>query len=253
MAHVDQREVGLAARRQASEVGPAQHLGAADRGRLESVPRRAHLVVHGDGAGEVADQPHLIEHVVREGVGADADRDARIHVASDRVHHHAAPREDGRAVRDRGAGVAQPLEVVGVRVVDLRMVVQEDAMADDEVGPQHADRVEPFDGRLAVAMDHLVELDDGLAGMGLHRQAAPSGLLQRLLEEALAAGVDLRGADHAGEAAARMLRGLVERCHRGLESLLAGLLIPGILNGVAVLGVPDALPHHRTDDGADAG
>ena len=89
--------------------------------------------------------------------------------------------------------------------------------------------------------------------MGLHRQAAPSGLLQRLLEEALAAGVDLRGADHAGEAAARMLRGLVERCHRGLESLLAGLLIPGILNGVAVLGVPDALPHHRTDDGADAG
>ena len=126
-------------------------------------------------------------------------------------------------------------------------------MADDEVGAEHADRVEPFNGRLAVAMDHLVEFDDGLAGMGLHRQAATPGLLQRFLEEALAAGVDLRRANHAGDPAAGMFCRFVERRHRGFEGLLAGLLVPGILNGMAVLRVPDALAHHRADDGADAG
>ena len=129
----------LAARRQAAEVGPAQDLGAADRRRLEGMPRRAHLVVAGEDARGVADQPDLIDHVVREGIGADADRDAGVHVAADRVHHHAAAREHGRAVRDRRARVAQPLEVVAVRVVDLRMVVEEDAVADHQVGPQHAD------------------------------------------------------------------------------------------------------------------
>ena len=35
-------------------------------------------------------------------------------------------------------------------------------MADHQVGPQHADRVEPLNGRLAVATHHLVEFDDGL-------------------------------------------------------------------------------------------
>jgi len=47
----------------------------------------------------------------------------------------------------------------------------------DEIGAEHANRIEPFDGRLAVAMDHLMELDDGLTGMRLHRQAAPPRFL----------------------------------------------------------------------------
>ena len=84
------------------------------------------------------------------------------------------------------------------------MVVEEDAVADHQVGPEHADVLEPFDRRPAVPADHLVELDDGLAGMGLHRQAALLGLLVRLLEEALAAGVDLRRPDHAAQPPAGM-------------------------------------------------
>ena len=133
------------------------------------------------------------------------------------------------------------------------MVVEEDAVADDEIGTEHADRIEPFDRRLAVAMDHLVEFDDGLAGMGLHRQAAAPGFLQGFLEEAFAAGVDLRRPDHARDAAAGMLGRFVERLHRGLEGFLASLLVPGVFDGVAVLGVPDALAHHRADNSADTG
>jgi len=56
-----------------------------------------------------------------------------------------------------------------------------------------------------VPAHHLVELDDGLAGMGLHRQAALPGFLERFLEEALAAGVDLRRSDHAAQSSAGML------------------------------------------------
>jgi hypothetical protein len=137
--------------------------------------------------------------------------------------------------------------------MDLRMIAEEDAVTDHEVGSQHADRVEPFDGRLAVAMHHLVEFDDCLAGMRLHRDVAPLGFLVRFLEVALLASIDLRGADHRRDAPAGMLQGGVDGFHRRIEGLLARLLVPGVFNGVAVLGVPVALAHHRADNGADAG
>ncbi len=41
-------------------------------------------------------------------------------------------------------------------------------------------------------------------------------------------------------------------CIAAVEGLLAGLLVPGIVDGVAVLGEPVALAHHRRHDGADA-
>ena len=50
-----------------------------------------------------------------------------------------------------------------------------------------------------------------------------------------------------------MLGRFVERLHRGLEGFLASLLVPGVFDGVAVLGVPDALAHHRADNSADTG
>ena len=61
-------------------------------------------------------------------------------------------------------------------------------------GPSTPIRVEPFDRRLAVATDHLVELDDRLAGMRLHRDAALLASCSASLKKSSLAGVDLRRA-----------------------------------------------------------
>ncbi len=55
-------------------------------------------------------------------------------------------RKHHRAMRHGGAAVAQALEVVGVREVQPGMVVEKDAVADDEIRPERADLVEPAIG-----------------------------------------------------------------------------------------------------------
>jgi len=93
---------------------------------------------------------------VRERVRADAAGDARVHVAAERVERDAAPREDGRAVRDLRARGGEAREVVRVRPVDLRVVVEEYAVRDDEVGAEQPDRIEPLDRRPAMASRDLL-------------------------------------------------------------------------------------------------
>src|SRR3546814_1794231 len=50
---------------------------------------------------------HLVQEVVREGVGAEAERDAGAHVAADMVEGDAAAPEHVRAMGDAGTGTDQ--------------------------------------------------------------------------------------------------------------------------------------------------
>ena len=113
------------------------------------------------------------------------------------------------------------------------------------------DILHPFDRRLAVAAHHLSELDDGLAGVRLHRHAAHIGRLLALLEKFLRAGIHLHGSDHALEPAAVVGLGLVDDAQRLVETgagkvgSLRAVCEPAIKDVVAVVRVPFAGAHHR--------
>src|SRR3546814_19534452 len=99
---------------------------------------------------------HLGQEVVREGVGAEAERDAGAHVAADMVEGDAAAPEHVRAMGDAGTGADQAAEIVGLRPVQPGGVVQEDAVADDRAVGQHPEVVVPLPRRHSLAAVILV-------------------------------------------------------------------------------------------------
>ena len=126
-------------------------------------------------------------------------------------------------------------------------------MADDHLRPQHAQRLQPFDRRLAVAAGDLVELDHALRRMQLHSDAALGRRVIAVADQIGGAGVDLRRAQHAGNAARRVLRSIIDHIERALHGLLAGGLVPLILHRMAVLRGPGGGTVHRAQHRAHAG
>ena len=206
-----------------------------------------------DDAAGVTGHAQLIEHVVREAVRADAASDAGLHVADERIQRDAAPREHDRAMGHHRAAVAQQLEIVGMRIMDPRMIVEEDAMPDDRVRPQRADPVEPFDRRAPVAPDDLLELDDALRGMDLDRLVALARCRQGVADLPFGAGVDLRRAEKAGDPAATDASDASSAISMASLSACPGGEIEIVLDRVAIGGLPRARAEHAPQHGADAG
>src|SRR3546814_3123731 len=86
--------VGAGTDGEPADVVAAQRTGAADRGGVEDVGGVQVVDGLGDGAGDGADVAHLLEEVVRIGVGADAHVDALADIAAKGLE-----REDRKSTR----------------------------------------------------------------------------------------------------------------------------------------------------------
>ena len=153
-----------------------------------------------------------------------------------------------------GAAVGQQAHVLAGRPVHPRVMVEEDAVADDRMLAQHADIAHPLNGGAAVAADHLLELVHRLGGVGLPGQVLLLGVIEAVAQQVGGAGVDLRRRHHAHQAARGMLVGKVDGAHRLFHpGAAAAGLVPVVLKLVAVIGVPFGVLEHRSHAGTDAG
>ena len=135
---------------------------------------------------------HRLEHALRRGVGAEGHVDAGGEVAGEGLHRDAAAGEDPDGVGDRGTAAGDDAEVVGV-VVGPGAAAEDDGVAEDDVGCEEADRLQPLDRGFRVAAGHFLELVNRLADVDLDWHPEAVGLAADLAQQPLAAGVDLQG------------------------------------------------------------
>src|ERR1700677_2002276 len=120
------------------------------------------------------------------------------------------------------------------------VMIEKDAVTDDRARGEDAERVQPFNRRLAVPADNFVELSQRLSSMGLIGQAALARFAERVAEKTLGAGVDLRGTDHACEAPSGIGLRFVDLPQRRLESLIAASFVKIVFHDEAVAREPMA-------------
>src|SRR5215475_8232119 len=133
------------------------------------------------------------------------------------------------------------------------MVVEEKAVPNDGVPAERANRVQPADGRPAVAANHLVKLVDALGGVDLQGKPALDRIVVGIADQLWGTGVNLGRHHHAAEAPRGMLDGKIDEPTRVLEALAPGLLVPAIVELVAVLCEPARVAEHGRGHRADAG
>ncbi len=109
---------------------------------------------------------------------------------------------------------------------------------------------EPFDRRLAVAPEYLVELVDALCGVELERQVVVAGVVVGVADQLRRAGVDLGRTDHAAEPAGGVLVGECNELACLVETLAARGEIPVVGELVAIAREPPRIAEHRRDHGA---
>src|SRR5579883_1286076 len=252
MRHIDEDEIGLGAGSEAADILAPQRLGAADRRRVEEVGRAQRMGAAGADARRIGGVSHLFEEIVREGIGAEAEIDAGALIGAEILQRDAAPREDGRAMGDARAGRGEAAEIVAARPMEPGMMVEEDAVADDGAGAERAQGVQPFDRRLTVAAHDLLEFDDALRRMDLEGKAPLARGRRRIGDELGRAGVDLRRADEAREAARGVLARPFDKAERALHGGTPRRLVPFVVDGMAVTGEPAGGAEHRRRIGADA-
>ena len=125
----------------------------------------------------------------------------------ERLERVAAPREHERAVGDGDAAARQDLEIAAAGQGGEAVGGRQQAVGEDRVGAEHARLLEQLHRRLAVAAEHLVELDHVLADVRLDPDAELIGGFARGAEQLGAARVDLQRVEHALDAA--VVRALV--------------------------------------------
>ena len=83
------------------------------------------------------------------------------------------------------------------------MRVEKQCVSENGVGTEDADLVRPLDRGLAVAPDHLLDLENALRDMHRERNAAFAGGIAAVAQQLRSAVFDLHRRDDAGESAAR--------------------------------------------------
>jgi len=244
--------VRLGAGRQPPDIVAPQRLRAAQRGGVEDVTGAQIERIAGHDARGIERVAQLLQHVVRVGIGTDADADAAPEIAPERLHGNAAPDEHRGAMGNGGAALQQRPEIVAPRPMRGRVMVEEDAVADDGPRPQHAQRIQPLDGRHAVPARDLVQLHDRLCRMNLERQLQPLRLGIAVADQLGRACVDLRRRHHAGEPPARVPSRRLHDGQRLVHGAAAGRLVPLVLDHMAVPRVPARRPVHGREHPAQA-
>jgi uncharacterized protein YgbK (DUF1537 family) len=109
------------------------------------------------------------------------------------------------------------LEIAVRRIVQVRVVGDEVAVADVEGGAQHAELVQELDRRLHVLFDYLVELDDAVGGMRRHRQLELVRGAHGVLQQLAARGLDLSRHQNAAHPAVGRAVVLFDPRQRGFK------------------------------------
>jgi hypothetical protein len=84
-----------------------------------------------------------------------------------------------------------------------------------------------LDRGLAVAPDHLLDLENALRNVDGERNAAFAGRIPAVAQQLRSAIFDLHRRDNAGEPAARVPGGALGHLQRGCEAGAAARLVPG--------------------------
>jgi hypothetical protein len=118
------------------------------------------------------------------------------------------------------------------------MAVEEDGVAKDGARREDAHVGGPLDGRLAVPALHLAKFDHALCDMHRVGKAAFDRGSKAFAQQFLGAGIDLRRADDAVQAARRMLLEAIHERERGIEALAARLLVPDVAEAAVAFHLP---------------
>ena len=193
MGEIDERDVRLGADRKPADIGAAQRIRTARRGRVKHLGRARKADIAAGDPGEHRREPHLLDEVVGRHVGADADVDPGRPVASEVLQRMAIASEGARAVRDRGSGIGEQGNVVGRPVMQPGVAVDEDGMTESHARSEDPDTARPLDGRQTVPAHHRLKLVDALGRMHRDGEVEVLGRRRRVPQEILGAGVDLNG------------------------------------------------------------
>ena len=241
-----------AARRQAAQVRPAERVGAADGRPMEYV-----LAGRRDGGflDDLADDGgglHLVKHVERVVVGAQALADAQIPVFLDRIDHAAAPRLDPGQVADRGLRVAQGVDLMPGHAADIAVAGHELAVADNEIGAEQAGLHHVFDAGPALRLPDAGKFEGRLTGMELDGDLQLVGIAPRVLQQPGVAGVDLARRQHGAQPAAVAAVPVPAEGYAGLEPFPRAVRVILVEHAAPVVGPVIAGAVARPSVAADA-
>ncbi|MGC4066725.1 MAG: hypothetical protein QM784_19230 [Polyangiaceae bacterium] len=167
LLEIDQREIRLRALGDAADIAAAKRSRTGQRRHVKNVSSRDVEHRAAGDAGVDQRRAHLLQHVERIAVGAQRHIDATPAIAADRLQHHAAARESDGAMGDAGAAGGEALQILGLCAARPAMAVDEDAMAEDEIRAENAERFEIAHGGHSVTAQQFLMLGDGL---GVHER-----------------------------------------------------------------------------------
>src|ERR1051326_2805761 len=185
---------------------------------------------------------HLVDEIMREGIGTETNIDAEAPVLAEILQQDPAPSEDVRAVRDRATRARHALKVTPARPADPAVLVDENAMRYGGTIVEDAELIEPFERGLAVASRHLAKLDHTLRGMDLQRRVTHLRGLDARLQQLRGAGIDLRRRQHAEEPSALVPPSGIDHAQRLRHSVASRRLVPLVFDAVTIAGEPTGRP-----------
>lgn len=115
LIQIDQDKVGFRTRRQAADIVAPQCSGTAACRSVEDV--QSFQIIDGlrYRARVIGGAPHLFQKIMRISVGPDSQVHTGPYIGAESSQRDAAAQEDGRAMRDRGAGLRQEIEILSRR------------------------------------------------------------------------------------------------------------------------------------------
>ena len=143
---------------------------------------------------------------------------------------------------DRGTRARHALEVALARPADPAVLVDENAVRYRGAIVEHAELVEPFERRLAVARGHLAKFDHTLRCMDLQRRVTRLRGLDARLQQLRGAGIDLRRRQHAEEPPALVPPRGIDHAQRLRHRVSSRRLVPLVFDAMTIAGEPAGRP-----------
>ena len=104
-----------------------------------------------------------------------------------------------------GTDISQQVKVFASCPMQPRMMVKENAVTNNRMIAETTNLIKPADRCFSVPGSHLMKLIYALCRVNLEGKVSALRMIVSLFDQHRTAGIHLRWADHAGEAARRML------------------------------------------------
>ena len=216
---VDDRDVGLRAFLQPSQVVPSEHLRAAQGRRVEHVPGMAG---HETFLGHPRSQrgiAHVRNNIFGKRVRTDAHGDPGFEILIEGFHGDAELQILERAIGNGSAGVGDDFQIVPVGVGEPAMAADEDAVGERHFRIEKADLIQQLDGRAALALHHRVKFEEINRGMNLNANSRFPCSLLRIFEKLRRARIHVAGKQHRGHAVTACAVEFLGKVNGGLSGL----------------------------------